>query len=74
MVFVAMRQQHGADALAIGADVTEVGNDNVNAQQLCVGKHNAAIDDDDVIIKFIRHHVHPEFAQAAERNSLKLMT
>ena len=73
VIFVAVRQQNGADAFAILAHVTEVGNDNVHAEQFGVRKHDAAIDDDHVIVKLKRHHVHSEFAQTPERNSLQLM-
>ena len=68
VIFVAVRQQNGADAFAIRAHVTEVGNDNVHAEQFGIRKHDAAVDDNDVIVKLKRHHVHAEFAQTAERN------
>ena len=73
VIFVAMRQQNGADAFAIRTHVTEVGNDNVHAQQFGIRKHDAAVDDDDVIVKLIRHHVHAEFAEATEGNYFQLM-
>ena len=68
VVFVAVCQQNGTDAFAIGAHITEVGNDDVHAEQFSIRKHDATVDDNDVIVKLKRHHVHAKFAEAAERN------
>ena len=48
--------------------VRDVGNNDVDAQQLGFGKHQAGIDHDDVIAIADGHAVHPELAHPAERN------
>jgi len=73
VIFVAVRQDNGANTVAIGTHVTEVGNDNVHAEQFGVRKHDAAVNNNDVVVKLKRHHVHAEFAEATKRYCFQLM-
>ena len=64
VVLVAVRQDDGANLVAVLGEVGDVGNDDVDAQQLFFGKHQAGVDDDDVILPAEGHAVHAELAQA----------
>ncbi len=66
MVLVAVGQNNGPQSLLVLPHVGEVRNDDVHAQQFGVREHDPAIDDDHVAAVFVGHHVHPEFAHAAE--------
>ena len=68
VVFVRMRQQDGAQAFPVLPHVGEIRNNDVHAQQFGVREHDAAVDDDHVAVVFVRHHVHSELAQTAERD------
>ena len=72
MVFVAVRQDQGADVLLVFLEVGQVGHDQVDAQQLGFGKHHAGIDDDDVVAVADGGHVHAELAQPAQGDYLQL--
>ena len=56
--------------LAILDEIGNVGDNNVDAQQLGLGKHETGIDDDDVVCPAKRQAVHSEFAQTAEGDDL----
>ncbi len=68
VVLVTVREDDGAEAVALGERVGKVGNDVVDSRQLVVGKHEAAIDGDHVIATLDEHHVQPDLAEAAERD------
>jgi len=42
---------------------------NISASE----EHDAAVDDQHVVVKLVRHHIHAEFAQASERNDSQFM-
>jgi hypothetical protein len=65
VVFVAVRKDDAAHMLAIFEQVRNVGNDDVDAQQLSFGEHQAGVNNDDVIAKADGHAVHTELAQPA---------
>ena len=51
--------------------IGEVGRDDIDAQQFGVGEHHPGVHDDDVVAVADGHGVHPELAQAAERDDLE---
>ena len=55
---------------AILKQVGDVGNDDVDAQQLGFREHEAGVDDDDVVTPANGHAVHAEFAETAQGNYL----
>ena len=65
MIFVAMSKQDGANLIAIFEQVGNVGNNNVDSEQLRLGKHEAGIDDDDIVAPPQGHAVHAELAESA---------
>ena len=65
VVFVRVRQDDRADHVLVLLQVGDVRDDDVHAEQFLLGEHQAAVDDDDVVARAQRHHVHAEFAQSA---------
>ena len=45
---------------------------DIDPEKLGLGKHHAAIDDDDIVAVPKRHDVHPELPQSAERDDLQM--
>ncbi len=66
VVLVAVGEDDGADVLLVLNQVGDVGNDDVDAQQLRFGEHEAGVDDDDVVFPAKGEAVHAELAEAAE--------
>ena len=56
VVFVAVRQHERANTPAIGIEHIQVGNDEVDPEQLGFGKHHAGIDEDSGIAAGDQHH------------------
>ena len=71
VVFVAVGQDQRADVLAVLLEVSEIGRDDVDAQQFGFGEHHPGVDDDDVVAVAQGHAVHAELAQPAERDHLQ---
>ncbi len=68
VIFVAVRENDGADVLAILLEIGDVGNDEVDAEKLGFGEHHAGVNDENVVTETKHHHVHAEFAETAERD------
>ena len=68
MVFVAVRQDNSPDLRAVFGEVADVGDNDVDAEQLFFGKHQAGVDDDNVILPAEGHAVHAELTKAPEGN------
>src|SRR5579885_117796 len=68
MVFVAMREDNGANVSAILLEVGDIGDDEINTEEFGFREHHACVDDDDVVAVAQGHHVHAKFAEAAEGN------
>src|SRR3954466_2945952 len=49
VVFVAVRENDAANVVAVLEQVADVGNDDVDAEQFSLGKHEASVDDNDVV-------------------------
>ena len=72
VVLVAVGQNQGADLRLVLLEESQVGHDQVDAQQFGVGEHHPAIDDDDVVAVADGGHVHAELAQSAQGYYLQL--
>ena len=71
VVFVTVRQQQCTHMLAVFFEEREVRRDDIDPEQLRLGKHHARIDYDDVVTVAKGHDVHAELAEPAERNDLQ---
>ena len=67
VVFVAVGEEDCADLVAVLDEVADVGDDDVDAEELFFRKHQAGVDDDNVVAVLDHHAVHAELAQTAER-------
>ena len=68
VVFVRVREDDRAHHALVLLQVGDVGDDDVDAEQFLLGKHQAGVDHDDVVAAAKSEHVHAELAQSAERN------
>ena len=68
VIFVAVREHDAAHMLAIFEQVRNVGDDDIDAQQLGFREHQAGVDHDDVVAEADGHAVHTELAHPAQRN------
>ena len=66
MVFVSMGEHDALDPLPVFDQVGDIGDNNIDAQQFGLRKHQAAVDDDDIVTPSYGHAVHSELAQAAK--------
>ena len=66
VVFVPVGENDAFHPLPVFDQVGNIGNNNVDAQQFGFGKHQAGVDDDDIVTPAHGHAVHSELAQAAE--------
>ena len=69
VVFVPVREHERGDAALL--QVGEVGNDEVDAEELDVGERHPGVDDETRVPVRNRHEVHAEFAEAAQRDDFK---
>src|SRR5258708_10628590 len=69
--FVGVRQDDAAHILAIFEQVRNVGDDDVDAQQLGLREHEPGVDHDDVVAQADDHAVHTELAHPAQRNNMQ---
>src|SRR5262249_38377915 len=72
MVLMSVREDDGANRIAILQQIGNVGNNDIYAEKLGFRKHQARVDDDDVIAPTHGHAVHSELAQTAQRYDVKL--
>ena len=68
VIFVAVRYEHRTKLVDAFADVREVVDDDVDAEHLVVGKHQPAVDRDQIVGRLDDRHVAPDLAATAERN------
>ena len=71
MVFVAVRQNDRRARAAVLDQIGDVGDDNVDAEKVALGEHEAGIDDDDVVFPADGQAVHAELAEAAKGDDLQ---
>ena len=69
VILVAVREQDGSDLGAVLNEVADVGDDDIDAEQLFFREHEAGVDDEDVVSPFDRHAVHAELAETAQRDN-----
>ncbi len=68
VVLVPMREDQRLDLPAPRLEVREIGNDQIDAEQIGLGKHRARVHDDGRVPTRDGHHVEAELAEAAERH------
>ena len=68
VVLVGVGDQERLDRVPPLAQVRHVGHDEVDAEHLLVGEHQAAVDDDDLVPVLEDVHVLADLADAAERH------
>ena len=71
MILVAVGQTDGADILAAFAQPGNIRNHVVDSGRVRAGKHQAAVNDDNVVAVLVGHHVEADFAQTAQRDDLQ---
>ena len=71
VILVAVRQDQRLDLAAPRLEVGQVGDDQVDAEQIGVGEHDAGVDEDGRVLPRDGHHVHAELAEAAKRHDLE---
>ena len=71
MVFVSVGQNDAAYPLPVLDQVGNIGDNNIDAEQFGFRKHQAGVDDDDIVTPAYGHAVHPELAQAAEGHDVQ---
>src|SRR5439155_1160748 len=74
VVLVRVRHEKAADPRLSRPQVGDVGDDEIDAQHLFVGEHEAGVDDDDVVARFDRQHVLPDLADTTERDDPQAAT
>src|SRR5215472_7049034 len=73
VILMAMGEDNGADQGAVFYEKADIGDDDVDAEELFLGEHEAGVDDDDVVTETEGEAVHAELAQPAERDNLQLV-
>ena len=68
VVFVAVGNEQAAQLVSAFAHVREIVDNDVDAVHLVVGKHQAAIYDDEVVVCLDHGHVAPDLAATPKRN------
>jgi hypothetical protein len=68
VVLVGMGDQERPDLVAVLLEIADVGDDEVDAEHLLVGEHEAAIDDDDVVAVLEHVHVLADLPHPAKRD------
>jgi len=72
VVLVAMGDDDAPDMLAPLEHVAHIGNDDIYPQHLILGKHEAGVDDNQVVVVLQHHHVTANLAQAAQGDDAHL--
>ena len=67
MVFVAVRQEHAAHLLLALEQVAEVGMQELDAV-IVLGEGDAAVDDEQALLRLQGEAIHADLAEAAERD------
>src|SRR5690242_10036746 len=71
MVLVAVGDDPAPDLVSLVQQVCDVGDDEVDAQHLVLGEHQAAVDEEDLLPALEGHHVLADLAQATERDDFE---
>jgi hypothetical protein len=73
VVLVAVREDDTANKRAVLDEIADVGDDDVDAEELLFREHEARVDDHYVVTETESKAVHAELAQSAERDDLQLV-
>ncbi len=65
VVLVPVRQNQGANMIAVLDEIADIRHDDVDAEQLRFGEHQSGVDHDDVVAPAHGHAVHSKFAATA---------
>ena len=68
VVLVGVGDEERPDLVAVLLEIADVGDDEVDAEHLLVGEHEAAVDDDDVVAVLEHVHVLADLPHPAERD------
>src|ERR1700722_5668817 len=71
VIFMAVRKNDSAHPLSILDEVGDIGNNDVDAQQLSFGEHQTRINHDNIVAPADRHAVHTELAEAPQGDNLQ---
>ena len=71
VVFMTVRQDDSAHALAVFDEIGDVGDHDVDTEKFGFGEHESGVDDDNVVSPTDGHAVHTELAQAPEGDNLQ---
>src|SRR5216684_2799216 len=71
VIFVSMGQYNCAYTLTIFNQIGNIWNNYIYAQEFGFGKHQAGVDDDNVVAPAQGHAVHTELAKPAEGHNVK---
>src|SRR6185503_15023450 len=71
VVFVAVGKENRTNMLPVFHQVRNIGDHDVDAQQLRFGKHQAGVDDNNVISPANGHAIHSELAQTAQGHDVQ---
>ena len=63
MILVTVREDDAADPVSLREEIGHLGQDEIDPQHLLLGKHQAGINDQNVLLGFEEGHVHPDLAQ-----------
>ena len=69
MVFMSMGDEDALDVFGIVTQVLEIGDDVIHPQHIIIGKHQTGIDDQDLPVIFIGHHILADFSESPNRNN-----
>ena len=73
VVLVRMREDHGSHPVGPLLQVSEVGQDEIDAEMLVARKGEARVDDDDLAVRLVDGQVLADLAQASERRDSHLV-
>ena len=72
MVLMSVGQKDTANAILVFLQIGNIGNDQINARHILVGKSHTAVDHDNILIALDRRYVFTDLTQAAKRNDADL--
>src|SRR4051794_33038594 len=68
-----MCQHNSAHFIAVLEQISNVRDNDIHAEQLGFGKHQACVNDDNVVAIAHGHTVHSKFAETAKRYKIEFM-
>ncbi len=71
VVLMAVAQEDAEHVTALVQQVRDVGQDQVDAEHVLLGEHEAGVDDQDLVLPLEGPHVDADLAEAAERQILE---